>query len=310
MKFSSALIATFVVVTFIAAESTFSIAAIDTRTGQIGSAGSSCVVGHEILPTVFERLHHPVKGKGVFLTQAKTPFDDSLVYGHAAALLAMEEDPVSIIKNITDPSVDPDDITGGDDEVFRGRELRQYGIVDLEGRTNGYTGESIKPYYYSLGMNEFDFQNYTQQDIQGKVGHFSFSAQGNIVSLNTVPSIADTFIAGGCDLAERLYNALIVVDELNTQANRTNSSARNNFEGDVRCKKPNIFANGFPGLQAYVHVEDLQLNTLMQIEWITKIEVDGSVDLTIHPFDELRKQYADARAVFKCPGSIRSRRAV
>ena len=108
----------------------------------------------------------------------------------------------------------------------------------------------------------------------GSNGAVSYSAQGNIASTNTKPRLVRSFRnCSGCNLAERLYRALISVDEINTNAKQVNAAdSGSKFEGGVRCEagSPFMATNGFPGLQAYAHFEDNAGNILMHLEYITQ----------------------------------------
>lgn len=56
-----------------------------------------------------------------------------------------------------------------------------------------------------------------------------------------------------------------------------------------------IPGHGNPGLQAYIHVDDMEGNELLHIA----VEPDGT--LGINPFDELRDKYFEWRAKNPCP---------
>jgi len=147
----------------------------------------------------------------------------------------MAEDtlPQMVLDTIATPEVDPGDLADG--APFANYRLRQCGIADLVGNTAGYTGEDLDPLYEVLG-NQPSFQT----DQQGTVGNYSYSAQGNVVSEQTVPILALTFEQGlllgsnvaaddlgndvaadDCDLVQRLWDAVMAVYE--------------NKEGDTRC---------------------------------------------------------------------------
>ena len=75
-------------------------------------------------------------------------------------------------------------------EADDGRESRQLGIVDAEGRAATFTGETCHDW------------------AGGRTGD-GYAAQGNIlVSGETVDALADTFEQGGSPLAERLLDCL------------------------------------------------------------------------------------------------------
>ena len=147
-------------------------------------------------------------------------------------------------------------------------------------------------------------QPHVQEDQTGTLsgGEMTYSAQGNIVSNNTIPLLVEGFQEEeGCDLADRLYRALIAVDDANTIA-RTDLNAPDdtNFVGDVRCENGVLWGlitpgYGFPGLQAYLHVDDAEGNELLHIEAVP----EGGKN----PFDEIRTKYAEWRRQHPCPST-------
>ena len=123
-------------------QDTFSICAVDPVTGEVGSAGASCVNDCTILTDV-----HP--GYGVVHTQASWL---SANQNYARMLMNMGLPPQAIIDSLVlhDAQNNPT--------------VRQYGIVDLVngGRVAAYTG-----------VNCFDYKNH----ITGP----TYSIQGNIL---------------------------------------------------------------------------------------------------------------------------------
>ncbi len=102
------------------ARATFSIAAVDPATGEVGSAGASCIAGSIILSDV-----HP--GVGVIHTQS---YWNAQNQQNAAALMAAGWSPQEIIDWLV-----ANDAQGNPT-------IRQYGIADLGagGRSAAYTG--------------------------------------------------------------------------------------------------------------------------------------------------------------------------
>ena len=123
-------------------QDTFSIVAVDTLTGEVGSAGASCIPGSMIISDV-----HP--GLGAIHTQA---YWNAINQDSASSLMDQGYAPQDIIDWLVanDAQNDPT--------------IRQYGIVDLieGGRSAGYTGE-----------NCFDFKGH-------KLGE-NYAIQGNIL---------------------------------------------------------------------------------------------------------------------------------
>lgn len=286
------------------ADATFTIAGAHPTSGQMGAAGSTCVdpTGDNGL-SLYKVNYHPTSGKGLLLSQASPPEEGSsnsdAVFETADKMLQEDEDPSSILAAISDPMVD-----GGLDMGFPSNEVRQYGLVDLQGRAAGYTGSSIGDMYDTIVL--IGLQPHVQENeagsVTGATGSMVYSAQGNIVSNNTVPLLAEGFQEEeGCDLADRLYRAVIAVDDANAKA-RANPDASDNsdFVGDVRCENGVLWGlltpgYGFPGLQAYLHVDDEDGNELLHIEALP----EGGEN----PFDDIRTKYAAWRQQHPCPST-------
>lgn len=122
------------------AHATFSIFAADAATGQVGGAGAACTND-----SVFEYIYHSVPGKGAFHKQGFTNPEDDALITVAKLGLEVEQHPVEILDALTINQTDP----------FH--RLKQYGIVDLQGRSAAYTGDLIGNIYRD--------QNYTEEDI-------------------------------------------------------------------------------------------------------------------------------------------------
>lgn len=131
----------FVIVSNISfSQDTFSIVAVDPQTGEVGSAGASCVSGSIILSDV-----HP--GVGVIHTQA--------------SYLSSNQNYARSLMNLgLSPSQIRDSVVAHDAQ--NNPSVRQYGIVDLVngGRTAAYTGVNCLNYknhilgpYYSIQGN-------------------------------------------------------------------------------------------------------------------------------------------------------------
>ena len=103
-------------------QDTFSIVAVDTITGQVGSAGASCIQGSIIISDI-----HP--GVGAIHTQS---------YWNA-----INQDSASSLMDQGYPHQDIIDWLVANDSQ-NDPTIRQYGIVDLidGGRSAGYTGEN------------------------------------------------------------------------------------------------------------------------------------------------------------------------
>ena len=295
---------------------TFSIGATDSVTQQVGAAGASCV-----LSSVYEALYQGVPGHGVLLTQAQSPDNGSPVYERGTSLLEQDKDPVDILVNITDPTLDvsitnipvfdEEGQTVVDNVTFQDTTLRQYGVVDLMGRAAGYTGENIKAMYFALGgTEEFYGFNYTQKHFSGRANDYTFSAQGNVVTNITVDTLADTFTEiavrnnnsnssnsnneSTCiDLAGMLYETIVAPFEATALADTVYQLA-----GDVRC---------FERLQAaaagiFLHVDAQDGTEVVHID-IVQNDISKNGTEEVSPYDAFVKAYAAWREINPCPAT-------
>ena len=123
-------------------QDTFSIVAVDTTTGEVGSAGASCIQGSIIISDI-----HP--GVGAIHTQS---YWNAINQDSAASLMDQGYSPQNIIDWLVE------------NDAENNPTIRQYGIIDLidGGRSAGFTGE-----------NCFDFKGH-------KLGE-NYAIQGNIL---------------------------------------------------------------------------------------------------------------------------------
>lgn len=153
---------------------TYSIVGTDTKTREVGGAGTSCLTGDDVYV-----IYRGVPGHGVVHAQA---YYSLSARDRGAELLGEGDSPVQVLDALTLPSFDA--------KIA----IRQYGIADVLGRTAGYTGSGTMPY---------------AADHQGTAGQFAYSVQGNILtSAKVLAQASAAFEQGGCDLAERLMLAL------------------------------------------------------------------------------------------------------
>jgi len=155
---------------FLQAQDTFSIVAIDPVTGQVGSAGASCVTDCTILTDV-----HP--GWGVVHTQASW-LSANQVY--ARNLMNQHLSPQQIIDSLVahDAQNNPS--------------VRQYGIIDLlnGGRTAAYTGTNCTNW-------------------KGHIIGATYTIQGNILlGSRIIDSMQTRFVNTPGTLAQKLMAAL------------------------------------------------------------------------------------------------------
>jgi uncharacterized Ntn-hydrolase superfamily protein len=161
---------------------TWSVVAVDMATGRIVIASATCVNRDDAFLRGVQAVIVP--GKGVAACQASvdgTHANQMLVFNE----LAKGTDPAKIIEML---SADP---------AFQSR---QFGIVDLRGRSAGHSG---------LG------NGYVTQDIQGRVPgtQIYYSIQGNILRPGeVVPNAVKAFLATNGALTDRVMAAMDAAD--------------------------------------------------------------------------------------------------
>ena len=151
-------------------QDTFSIVAVDTITGEVGSAGASCVNGSIIISDL-----HP--GIGAIHTQA---YWIATNQQNASDLMANEYSPQDIIDWLVE------------NDAQNNPEIRQYGVVDLidGGRSAAYTGENCS-----------DYKNHIIGD--------TYAIQGNILlGQEILDSMETAFLCSFGTLDEKLFASL------------------------------------------------------------------------------------------------------
>jgi uncharacterized Ntn-hydrolase superfamily protein len=229
------------------ARATYSIVAADTASSEVGAAGTSCVGGALTIITIYGSA----PGRGAVVAQARV---NTAGRDEAERLLEQGTAPADIIAAITSATFDPS-------TFFGGAEQRQYAIADVLGRSAGFTGGQTLEY---------------SDDIQGTVGAFTYSVQGNILTGAAVLDQARAaFEEPACDLAERLMKAL--------------EAGADNGEGDSRCTP-----DGIPSDGAFIEV-DLpgdSAGSFLRLE-----ENDSALD---NPIVLLRAQFDSWRITHPC----------
>ncbi|MEK7400825.1 MAG: DUF1028 domain-containing protein [Gemmatimonadota bacterium] len=178
---------------------TWSVIAVDMATGRIVIASATCVARDDAFLMGIQAVVVP--GKGVAACQAGvdgTHANQMLVYRE----IMKGTDPARIIEML---SADP---------AFQSR---QFGIVDLQGRSAGHSG---------LG------NGFVTQDIQGQVPgtQIYYSIQGNILRPGeVVPNAVRAFVNTQGALTDRVMAALETADK---------------FGGDSRCVCPPLPPDG------------------------------------------------------------------
>ena len=161
---------------------TWSVVAVDRSTGRVVIASATCVDGDDqFLPGVQAVV---VPGHGVAACQAavdRTHTNQMLVFRE----LQKGTDPKAIIEML---SADP---------AFQGR---QFGIVDLKGRSAGHSGLT---------------NGYVSQDLQGQVPgtEIFYSIQGNILRAGeVVPKAVKAFLSTTGAITDRAMAAMDAAD--------------------------------------------------------------------------------------------------
>jgi uncharacterized Ntn-hydrolase superfamily protein len=159
------------------AHATWSVVAVDPRTGEVGAAGASCYVGVDTITRL-------VPGKGVVVAQGLTSYDGR---NHAAKMLQEGRSASAVVNMIRSSKVDKGFIVT--------RELRQYGVASLhqgEASVASYTGKFTG-------------------SARGSRQAAGVSVQGNILASEAVLDKAlEHFVKTpkSCSIAVALLNAL------------------------------------------------------------------------------------------------------
>jgi uncharacterized Ntn-hydrolase superfamily protein len=189
-------------------QDTFSIVAVDSATGEVGSAGASCLgYTQPVVPYGARIISDVIPGKGAIHTQA---FWDPQNQKYADFQLVSGKTPAEIIIALKDNDA------GGDSTI------RQYGIVELNGghpRTGAYTGSGC-----------YDYKSH----IIGKY----YTIQGNtLLGRKVLDSMEYRFLNTKGTLADRLMATLEGAKMIgaDTRCNTHNSSSLSAF---LRVAKP------------------------------------------------------------------------
>jgi uncharacterized Ntn-hydrolase superfamily protein len=184
---------------------TFSICAVDLTSGEVGSAGASCIAGSIILSDV-----HP--GRGVIHTQA---YYVSQNQQYARQLMNQGLSPQQIVDSVVlhDAQNNPD--------------IRQYGVVDnvSGGRFASYTGVNCT-------------------DWKGHLNGMIYSIQGNILlGARILDSMKVRFLNTPGTLADKLMAALQGAKVIGADT-RCISRGTSSISAFLRVARPNDPQNG------------------------------------------------------------------
>jgi hypothetical protein len=164
------------------ASATWSVVAVDRSTGRVVIASATCVNGDDDFLKGVQAVVVP--GKGVAACQAAV--DGT----HANQMLVFQE---------LQKGTDPEEIITllSKDPAFQSR---QFGIVDLQGRSAGHSGLT---------------NGYVSQDMQGQVPgtEIFYSIQGNILRPGTVvPNAVQAFLHATGAITDRVMAAMEAAD--------------------------------------------------------------------------------------------------
>lgn len=151
-------------------EDTFSIVAVDPLTGEVGSAGASCIAGSIIISDI-----HP--GVGAIHTQS---YWNGVNQNNASSLMDNGSSPDEIINYLIH------------NDVSNNPSIRQYGVVDLVdgGRSAAYTGENCS-------------------DYKGHILGDTYAIQGNIlIGSEILENMEFEFLSAEGNLSQKLMASL------------------------------------------------------------------------------------------------------
>ena len=242
------------------AQDTFSIVAVDTLTGEIGSAGASCVTASSSYPHGAAILSDVIPGIGAIHTQAAWNHTNQVnAHNHMMA----GESPQTIVNWLVAHDVQNNPTT------------RQYGIVDFRNnvpRAAAYTG-----------VNCSNYKNDT--------ANIFYSIQGNILMGQSIlDSMQHRFLTTQGTLADRLMAALqgAKVIGADTRCASNHSSSLSSFLRVAQTSnRPDslyidlwmAYPSGFSGIVPVDPIDSLQ--TLYD-HWKTITSVFGAGDASVN----------------------------
>ena len=186
--------------------STFSIVAVDPETGEVGSAGGSCIAGSIIISDIHI-------SQGVIHTQS---------YYHPTNQ--------NNASNYMDQGYSPQEIVGYlvENDVANNPGVRQYGVVDLEnnGRSASFTGDACS-------------------DWKGNLNGDTYAIQGNILlGPQILDQIEENFLNTNGPLSHKLMAALqgAKIPGADTRCLNEGISTLSSF---IRVAKPDDTSNNY-----------------------------------------------------------------
>jgi len=222
---------------------TFSIVAVDTLTGQIGSAGASCIQGSIIISDI-----HP--GLGAIHTQS---YWNASNQDNASSLMEQGYAPQDIIDWLVENDAQNDPT------------IRQYGVVDLleGGRSAAFTGENCS-----------DFKGH-------KIGD-TYAIQGNILlGQSILDDMEEAFLTQYGTFEEKLMASLMAANVVGADT-RCTPYGTPSISAFIRVSDPNDYEDHL-FLDINVDNAPLTLNPLDSLHvlyWDWKIDqyILGDID--------------------------------
>jgi hypothetical protein len=239
------------------AQATWSIAAVDNQTGEVGVALTSCVPLFTGAQTK-GRTFYGKAGVGVIVSQGGIPLAGATDVTTATLQQKLGSSATDIMKAYaTWASTKP--CTLGTSPTCKLLPEKQYGIAQLDqvrtsGQVGSWTGPNAnfcstpfvcatpdpyrgqRPAGTTVGSGILAGGNLTE--MGNPFGRYSYTVQGNTLTSANVLSQATVAFRGGCDLADSLVRAL--------------EAGAANGEGDARCRQDP--AKGGPSSIAYLAV--------------------------------------------------------
>ena len=222
---------------------TFSIVAVDTLTGQIGSAGASCIQGSIIISDI-----HP--GLGAIHTQS---YWNASNQDSASSLMEQGYAPQDIIDWLVE------------NDAQNNPTIRQYGVVDLlnGGRSAAFTGENCS-----------DFKGH-------KIGD-TYAIQGNILlGQSILDDMEEAFLTQYGTFEEKLMASLMAANVVGADT-RCTPYGTPSISAFIRVSDPNDYEDQL-FMDINVNNAPLTLNPLDSLHvlyWDWKIEqyILGDID--------------------------------
>ena len=222
---------------------TFSIVAVDTLTGQVGSAGASCIQGSIIISDI-----HP--GLGAIHTQS---YWNASNQDNASSLMEQGYAPQDIIDWLVE------------NDAQNNPTIRQYGVVDLlnGGRSAAFTGENCS-----------DFKGH-------KIGD-TYAIQGNILlGQSILDDMEEAFLTQYGTFEEKLMASLMAANVVGADT-RCTPYGTPSISAFIRVSDPNDYEDQL-FMDINVNNAPLTLNPLDSLHvlyWDWKIEqyILGDID--------------------------------